>query len=157
MRRVLILATVTVWACTDSWPESPRQNTKGARLSRPEQVGPPPAESPRPLPGYPKWVIDPNQPVSDPAILPIPTHQVAPVYPAEAEQARIAGPVVLQLTIERDGRVSRIRVVKPLPFGLAEAAVTAVSQWTYRPGYDREGRAVRSLTFVNIHFVPPKK
>jgi len=50
-----------------------------------------------------------------------------------ARKARIAGVVIVDLLIEKDGRVSAVQVVKPLPFGLDQAVVDAARTWRYKP------------------------
>ena len=59
-------------------------------------------------------------------------HQVSPVYPPEAKEARISGMVVLKVTISKEGRMEDVRVVSGHPM-LIQAAVGAVQQWRYRP------------------------
>ena len=71
-----------------------------------------------------------------------------------AREARVSGLVILELTIERDGRVSGGRVLKPLPFGLTEAAIEAVRTWKYQPARHR-GKVVRSVEKVVLHFPLP--
>lgn len=61
-------------------------------------------------------------------------HRVELVIPEEARKARIAGIVIIEAVIDKQGRVSDAKVLKALPFGLGEAAVEAVKQWTFRPG-----------------------
>ena len=78
-----------------------------------------------------------------------------PRYPEAARKARIEGSVLLELTIEKDGRVSGGRVIKPLPFGLTEAAVEAVRTWKFKPARTR-GRPVRSKQTVRLEFHPPR-
>jgi protein TonB len=65
---------------------------------------------------------------------PVAIHRVDPLYPDEALRARISGIVILETTIDHTGVVKEVTVLKPLPFGLSEAAVDAVKQWTFKPG-----------------------
>lgn len=58
--------------------------------------------------------------------------RVVPVYPVEAKKAGIQGMVVLRVTIEKDGSVSNLKVVRGNP-ELAKAALDAVRQWRYAP------------------------
>jgi TonB family protein len=61
--------------------------------------------------------------------------EVRPRYTNWALRNRIQGTVELELVVTRDGRASRIRVVRSLdPGGLDEEAVTAVSLWRFEPG-----------------------
>jgi TonB family protein len=59
-------------------------------------------------------------------------HKVEPIYPPEARASRTEGPVVLHAIIGTDGYVKELNVMSGDPV-LAEAAVTAVRQWQYRP------------------------
>ena len=65
---------------------------------------------------------------------PVVRQRVEPVIPQAARDARIAGVVIIEAVIDREGRVSKARVLKPLPFGVDDAAVEAVKQWTFEPG-----------------------
>jgi TonB family protein len=57
---------------------------------------------------------------------------VKPIYPAEAQQKRISGIVILDATLGVDGRVSDVRVVRSVP-ALDEAAKEAVRGWQFTP------------------------
>lgn len=67
--------------------------------------------------------------------------RVEPLYPEEAKKARIAGVVILEATINEAGVVTEARVVKPLPFGLDQAALDAIRQWRFEPA-TQDGQAV---------------
>lgn len=56
-----------------------------------------------------------------------------PPYPSVAWRARIGGDVLLELAIDKEGAVEQVTVLKPLPFGVSEAAEKAVSAWRFRP------------------------
>src|SRR5207302_9101868 len=66
--------------------------------------------------------------------------RVAPVYPSQARQTRIEGPVLLRAVIAEDGSVRDISVVKGDPM-LARAAREAVKHWHYTP-YDPKNKPV---------------
>ena len=55
-----------------------------------------------------------------------------PVYPDIARQARIAGKVVIECTIDPSGRVVNANVTRGIPL-LNAAALEAVRTWRYRP------------------------
>jgi TonB family protein len=65
---------------------------------------------------------------------PIVIRRVEPVIPDAARKARVAGIVIIEAVIDKEGRVANAKVLKPLPLGLDEAALEAVKQWTFRPG-----------------------
>ncbi|HEY7617875.1 MAG TPA: TonB family protein [Terriglobales bacterium] len=77
-------------------------------------------------------------------------HRVAPIYPKQARQLRIEGPVQLRAVIGEDGRVRDISVIKGDP-ALAEAAKVAVSQWRYKP-YELNHKPVAISTEITIDF-----
>jgi len=57
---------------------------------------------------------------------------VNPVYPEIARTAQIEGSVVLSATIDTQGRVVAVKVLRSIPL-LDQAAVDAVKQWVYEP------------------------
>jgi protein TonB len=63
---------------------------------------------------------------------PVKTKDVAPLYPAIAQSARVQGDVVIEATIDEEGKVADARVVKSVPL-LDQAALDAVRQWEYQP------------------------
>ena len=74
---------------------------------------------------------------------------VSPQYTEVARQERLQGIVVLQATINEQGVVDDIEVVKGLPLGLTETAIEALKQWTFEPAtLDGEPVAV----FYNLTF-----
>jgi len=77
-------------------------------------------------------------------------HKVQPSYPPLARQARIAGTVVLQAAIGKDGSIQNLRLVSGHPM-LAPAAIEAVKQWKYRP-YFLNGEPVEVDTQITVNF-----
>ncbi len=77
--------------------------------------------------------------------------RVEPVYPAEAKANRIFGIVILELLIKEDGTVGETRVLKPLPYGLDQAAVDAVRQWRFEPA-TIDGKPVPVTFNITINF-----
>jgi TonB family protein len=88
--------------------------------------------------------------VTPPAVL---TH-VDAVYPESALAARQHGDVVLALTVDVDGHVSKVDVMQSGGAAFDEAAIIAARQWTFTPAL-RNGRAVASRIRVPFHFAPP--
>ena len=76
---------------------------------------------------------------------------VAPVYPDIARAARVEGIVILDCTIDRDGRVIDARVLRGHPL-LDEAALAAVRRWAYMPSL-LNGVPVPVLMTVTVRFV----
>src|SRR5262245_5221614 len=63
---------------------------------------------------------------------PVRIKEVPPVYPSIARSAQVQGDVVIEATIDENGKVADARVVKSVPM-LDQAALDAVRQWEYRP------------------------
>jgi protein TonB len=75
---------------------------------------------------------------------------VVPVYPHTAWRARIAGVVILEATIDAQGRVVNLRVLRSVPL-LDQAAVDAVRQWEFTPTR-LNGVAVPVIMTVTVNF-----
>jgi protein TonB len=58
--------------------------------------------------------------------------KVDPVYPELAKQARAGALIILEATVDANGHVLEVRVLRSSPL-FDEAAVDAVKQWSYRP------------------------
>lgn len=81
------------------------------------------------------------------------TH-VDAVYPPAAVAERQHGNVVLALTVDADGHVSKVDVVVSGGAAFDEAAVVAARQWTFIPA-SRDGKPLASRIRVPFHFAPP--
>jgi protein TonB len=77
-------------------------------------------------------------------------HQVHPVYPALAKQARIQGTVRLTAVIATDGRIQSLHAESGHPL-LIPAAVDAVRQWRYQPTLLNE-KPVEVITLIQVIF-----
>ena len=75
---------------------------------------------------------------------------VGDLYPAK-ERARIQGVVVLECTIGKDGNVKEVKVLRPLPLGLTEAAVEAVQKWKFKAS-TLNGKPVEVLYILTVRF-----
>jgi TonB family protein len=76
--------------------------------------------------------------------------RVQPVYPEQARQMRVQGPVQLQATINKDGNISNVKVMTGNA-QLARAAVEAVKQWKYKPYYlNNEPVEIQTQIIVNF-------
>jgi iron complex outermembrane recepter protein len=75
-------------------------------------------------------------------------------YPPSARAARTHGDVMLALTVDADGHVSKVDVLESGGAALDEAAVIAARQWTFVPA-KRNGAPLASRIRVPFHFAPP--
>jgi TonB family protein len=156
-------------AADDSLPE-PAQPPLGAAEAfvAPPPPPPPPSTAPeakrevrRDSPAATR--VEPPSPAATPAAAPVApvrvggaiaeprkTRHVSPTYPADALQARLQGTVILECTIDVEGAVADVRVLRGQPL-LTEAAVEAVRQWTYEPTR-LNGVAVPVVMTVTVNF-----
>jgi protein TonB len=72
-------------------------------------------------------------------------------YTDEARRSGIAGDVVLEVVVRRDGTVGDVKVLQGLAGGLNEKAIQAVRQWRFAPA-TRQGAPVDVIVEVAMEF-----
>jgi TonB family protein len=72
-------------------------------------------------------------------------------YTEDARQRGIAGDVVLEIVVRRDGSVGDVKVLQGLAAGLNDRAVQAVRQWRFSPA-QRQGTPVDVIVEVAVEF-----
>ncbi len=72
-------------------------------------------------------------------------------YTEEARQRGVAGDVVLEIVVRRDGTVGDVKLLQGLSGGLNERAAQAVRQWRFTPAR-RQGAAVDVIVEVAVEF-----
>lgn len=77
--------------------------------------------------------------------------RVEPVYPPLARTARIQGSVILSALISKDGVMENLHALSGPPM-LVPAAISAVSQWRYRP-YILNSEPIEVETQITVNFV----
>ena len=80
-----------------------------------------------------------------------PIYQKDPEYTEDARKAGINGNVMLALTVDANGVVHDIRILKPLGHGLDEKALEAVQQWKWEPALE-DGKPVESKFAIEVDF-----
>ena len=80
-------------------------------------------------------------------------HHVSPEYPPEALAASVGGVVIVEVTIDAEGQVADVRILRSVT-GLDEAAVAAVRQWRYTPTR-LNGEPVPIIMTVTVNFTVP--
>src|SRR5438874_842196 len=78
-------------------------------------------------------------------------HEVRADYTEEARQRAIAGDVVLEIVVRRDGSVGDLKILQGLGGGLNDRAVQAVRQWRFAPA-QRQGTPVDVIVEVAVEF-----
>lgn len=98
--------------------------------------------------------LNPNAPlrvgggVSRPQII----RAVKPVMPAGARsQLGLNATVIVEAIIDAQGKVRFVKVLKPQPHGLTEAAVDAVKAWTFKPA-TLNGKPVAVYYVLTVNF-----
>ncbi len=91
----------------------------------------------------------PGNGVTTPVLL----QQVKPAYTSDAMRAKVQGTVLLQCTVQTDGSVTDIRVLRSIDpvFGLDQEAIKAARQWRFRPG-TRMGQPVPVEITIELSF-----
>jgi TonB family protein len=103
------------------------------------------------------FVARPDRPASDGTLrvggeirAPQKIVNVAPVYPQEAQDARVQGVVIIEAKIAADGSVAEAWVLRSIPI-LDNAALDAVRQWRYTPTL-LNGAPVPVIMTVTVNF-----
>ena len=81
------------------------------------------------------------------------TWNVQPEYPRLARLRRVQGIAILEVTVDRQGNVSNVSVLRSDAEGFGEAAVEAVRQWRYEPTI-MDGRPVSVILTDTVRFQP---
>jgi protein TonB len=121
----------------------------GSSVGVPDSVGfgiPVPARPEPPPPQPPTRPVRPGGAIREP----VKVRNVAPVYPAIAQAARISGIVTIEAVIGTDGIVRDARIVSGVAL-LNQAALDAVRQWRYTPT-TLNGVPVQVLMTVRVAF-----
>jgi TonB family protein len=74
-----------------------------------------------------------------------------PGFTEEARRNNVSGVVILRVTLAANGEVTNITVVRGLPDGLSEKAITAARQLRFKPA-EKDGRAVSQLATIEYNF-----
>ncbi|MFN8062257.1 MAG: energy transducer TonB [Vicinamibacterales bacterium] len=77
--------------------------------------------------------------------------EVKPDYTEDARRRGVAGDVVLEIVVRRDGTVGDVKVLEGLGYGLEKMAMDAVRQWRFRPAR-RFGTPVDVVVEVAVEF-----
>ena len=101
-------------------------------------------------------VVRPAEPAKDAPkkpvfVLPELTHFENASYPPEAQKAGLEAEVVLKLTVDREGNVTKADVPNPVGNGFDEAAQAAALKFKFKPG-TRDGVPIVGITLYQYHF-----
>lgn len=119
------------------------EGTGTGGVEAPVAPAPPPPPPPPPLAGPLRVGGDVKAPVI--------VNRADPEYTEPARKARIAGVVIVEAIIDKQGNVDQVKVIKGLPMGLADEAVKAVRKWKFKPG-THNGQAVATIFNLTVNF-----
>jgi TonB family protein len=76
--------------------------------------------------------------------------KVPPVYPLVAKQYKLTGSVVVQGTVNKNGRISDLQLISGSPL-FRDAAFAALKQWVFKPA-KLNGQAIEQPTKIRLYF-----
>ena len=82
---------------------------------------------------------------------PVPVRTVAPDYPEQLKADGASGIVTITCTIDAQGKVQDLKVVKSTNEAFNENAVAALKQWKFKPA-EKDGTAIVAHVTIPIVF-----
>lgn len=110
-----------------------------------------------PLPEYrrPNEMTGGDQNIQSPdqrrGVGPKPIYTPNPDFSEQARKAKYGGSVSLAVVVDSQGRVSRVKLLRPLGMGLDEKAMETVATWRFDPAM-RNGQPVAVQVNVEVSF-----
>ena len=80
------------------------------------------------------------------------TYMPSPPYTKEAKKAKVKGVMLVEGVVGLDGRITNLRVVKALGYGLDESALKWLKTWKCDPAIGPHGKPVPTLVPFEINF-----
>ncbi len=145
---VLLTVSIAMVGMTAAVPLPPVLAAVTSKAAMPPAIAAEPATSQRVRIG------DKNTTPS-PTVIPPRLLESFPVkYPETGLTIRVEGTVTLEGKVDVLGRISNLRVIKGLGFGLDEQALAAVAAWKFLPAL-RNGVPIEAITQVDVDFKLP--
>ena len=79
------------------------------------------------------------------------TYTPEPEFSEKARHAKYQGTVILNVVVDKEGNVSRIKLVRPLGMGLDENAMEGLKTWRFKPA-TRNGQPVAVEMNIEVAF-----
>ncbi|MCI0487697.1 MAG: TonB family protein [Blastocatellia bacterium] len=92
-----------------------------------------------------------NTPATSVDVRPIPLNRPRPNYTEEARKNKIQGVVVARVLVGADGSVRSVKIVRHLPDGLDEEAISAVYKMRFKPAM-KNGQPVAFWQNIEVEF-----
>jgi len=112
------------------------------QLGDPEPIAQPPPAPPAPVVQGPKPKVVEARVLSQPKAI---------EYTADAKKLGIEGLIIVELDIDEQGKVTRVRLRKSLHESLDRAVIAAIESWTFAPA-TLAGKAIPSTLFRRARF-----
>ena len=80
------------------------------------------------------------------------TYMPSPYYTKEAKKAKVKGVLLVEGVVALDGRITNLRVLKALGYGLDESALKTMKTWQCNPAIPN-GEPVPALVPFKIDFI----
>jgi bla regulator protein blaR1 len=84
-------------------------------------------------------------------VAPILVEQITPEYPEELKNAKVTGKVVVEIVIDKSGKVTDAKILKSDDSRFNKSTVDAVLNWKYKPA-TLKGKPISTQWTVNINF-----
>ncbi len=78
--------------------------------------------------------------------------KIEPVYPEELQDEGIEGKVLLKISINKRGKIVKIKILKSDNPLFSKSAIAAIKKSTFIPGKDKNGKAVDATIRIPIKF-----
>jgi TonB family protein len=78
--------------------------------------------------------------------------RIAPVYPLVAKQRMLSGSVVIQGTVNKQGKITDLQLLSGPPI-FRDSAFDAVKQWEFKPA-KLNGQPIEQPTKIRLDFIP---
>jgi TonB family protein len=79
------------------------------------------------------------------------TYTPEPEFSSAARYEKYQGVLVLYIVVNKSGHIAQVKIVRPLGFGLDEAAATKITEWRFDPA-TRNGEPVAVAMNVEVAF-----
>jgi periplasmic protein TonB len=70
----------------------------------------------------------------------------------QSRKDRVQGPVMVTLIVDAHGMPQNLRILKPLPAGLSEAAIAAVQRYRFKPALKDGDKPVPVMITIVVNF-----
>ena len=87
---------------------------------------------------------------------PVPISQPLPEFPVELREAKVEGEVVVSFTVQPDGKLAGVRIVKQSQSEFRETVLEVVRRWRFSPARSGDTAVAMTLEF-GVRFEFPRE